>query len=607
MEDQQPLPSSAPEDDQSPAAPPAALSNASPSRAASTRSLTSKSKAGSRASLAGSQVLKRSAKSTPKASQTNVAAAVEAEVLDPSPGESTGTEKPDTAATSEEPQPDSGESRAQTDAGGVEEGSVVKPAEDGVEGSSSQIASEDKPPEQSTEAPPVEASTVSPEDGDLTEAAETSKVEQSRLEAMEHSMEQMITEAQEDFQEIGEEIEIVPAVGRILSSPPPADIQGFTFMNVNYDEDPDIPIMFIATRLSRSESVMSGAEVTTRAASASSRVRTPMLRASTPTLAETKKEDGNAEDRTTEINLAGALKDSTEALLEEGVDREALIAGIRLALDFREKYRADENHDGEKSVTDQEQRYANCMSALSDLRSEFETLNSTNQKIVNEYKLRLEERILEAESKATEFVKYKRNIALGAENSRTGKPLPTKVVDQLEATELRKEADVVAVRLENIKLRNKLRRHEQLLRQKEELADGLHLIDFEQLKIENQTYNEKIEERNEELLKLQKLQFVQGENVDLKRRLRHLDDEVSSNRDSLPIAKQARDALRSNSLALRQKNGLLGNTSLLRDFEEKVDETTDLKSRIDDLRACHADLCAETLAIKRRIHRKMLI
>ena len=30
---------------------------------------------------------------------------------------------------------------------------------------------------------------------------------------------------------------------------------------------------------------------------------------------------------------------------------------------------------------------------------------------------------------------------------------------------------------------------------KEELGDGLHLIDFEQLKIENQAYNEKIEER----------------------------------------------------------------------------------------------------------------
>ena len=34
----------------------------------------------------------------------------------------------------------------------------------------------------------------------------------------------------------------------------------------------------------------------------------------------------------------------------------------------------------------------------------------------------------------------------------------------------------------------------------EELAEGLHLIDFEQLKIENQTYNEKIEERNEVII-----------------------------------------------------------------------------------------------------------
>lgn len=33
---------------------------------------------------------------------------------------------------------------------------------------------------------------------------------------------------------------------------------------------------------------------------------------------------------------------------------------------------------------------------------------------------------------------------------------------------------------------------------------GLHLIDFEQLKIENTTLNEKIEERNEDLLKLRK-------------------------------------------------------------------------------------------------------
>ena len=59
------------------------------------------------------------------------------------------------------------------------------------------------------------------------------------------------------------------------------------------------------------------------------------------------------------------------------------------------------------------------------------------------------------------------------------------------------------------------------------MSSELHMIDFEQLKIENQSLNEKIEERNEELLKLrkkttstvqvlthlkEKLQFIQAEN-----------------------------------------------------------------------------------------------
>jgi histone deacetylase 6 len=74
----------------------------------------------------------------------------------------------------------------------------------------------------------------------------------------------------------------------------------------------------------------------------------------------------------------------------------------------------------------------------------------------------------------------------------------------IDCTDQEKEEEVQRVRLKNIHLVNQLKRIEQTLRQKEELAEGLHLIDFEQLKIENQSLNEKIEERNEELLKLRK-------------------------------------------------------------------------------------------------------
>lgn len=192
------------------------------------------------------------------------------------------------------------------------------------------------------------------------------------------------------------------------------------------------------------------------------------------------------------------------------------------------------------------------MGLLSDLREESNQTQLQNQKIIADYQQKLEEKLAEVDEKTEAFWAYKRTVALKAENSRTGKKLPEKLLDQLEATERRKEKEVIAVRLENIKLKNKLRRHELLLRQKEELADGLHLIDFEQLKIENQTYNEKIEERNEELLRLrkkiatvvqvlthvkEKLHFIQTQNVDLATELIRLDKEVTQKRDSLPALK----------------------------------------------------------------------
>ena len=60
------------------------------------------------------------------------------------------------------------------------------------------------------------------------------------------------------------------------------------------------------------------------------------------------------------------------------------------------------------------------------------------------------------------------------------------------------------LRMEILKQKTDLAKQEKKLKEKEELAEGLHLIDFEQLKIENQSLNEKIEGRNEDLHKLKK-------------------------------------------------------------------------------------------------------
>lgn len=106
------------------------------------------------------------------------------------------------------------------------------------------------------------------------------------------------------------------------------------------------------------------------------------------------------------------------------------------------------------------------MQSLLELNAEYANLNSNNQRILSEYKVKLGEKKEEASSKTIEFSKFKLQTTLLAENSKSGKSIPVKFIDALEANEVRKDSEVVVVRLENIKLRNKLRREEQLLKRK---------------------------------------------------------------------------------------------------------------------------------------------
>ena len=73
--------------------------------------------------------------------------------------------------------------------------------------------------------------------------------------------------------------------------------------------------------------------------------------------------------------------------------------------------------------------------------------------------------------------------------------LPKAMIEQFETAEQAREDALEKVRLRNISLRTNLRKLERTFRAREQLAEGLHMIDFEQLKIENQTLHEKIEER----------------------------------------------------------------------------------------------------------------
>jgi len=72
-------------------------------------------------------------------------------------------------------------------------------------------------------------------------------------------------------------------------------------------------------------------------------------------------------------------------------------------------------------------------------------------------------------------------------------------------------------------------------------------------------------------------------------------------RDALSRTKQVRDALRIDNHRLQQSGGLLGNTVLLRDFEERHEDCSELSKRLEQLKSKHAELTLNTGAVRRKI------
>lgn len=103
-----------------------------------------------------------------------------------------------------------------------------------------------------------------------------------------------------------------------------------------------------------------------------------------------------------------------------------------------------------------------------------------------------------------QFKQLKQEVAKEAIFNRNLKQIDPKIRAEWDVKEQSLDQELHQYRFQAISMRNQLANKDKILKKKEQLADGLHLIDFEQLKIENQTLNEKIEERNEELHKLKK-------------------------------------------------------------------------------------------------------
>lgn len=139
---------------------------------------------------------------------------------------------------------------------------------------------------------------------------------------------------------------------------------------------------------------------------------------------------------------------------------------------------------------------------IEELRDEIEKLKEESEKIIDTYKAGMEEgdvRLTELKKSSYEF---ERDILKGAVNNRTGKVIAEKITRYFEDKNRARDALIEKLRLKNSTLKVQKKKLHLQLKQKEEMGEVLHEVDFQQLKIENSQYLEKIDERNQDLLRL---------------------------------------------------------------------------------------------------------
>jgi len=207
---------------------------------------------------------------------------------------------------------------------------------------------------------------------------------------------------------------------------------------------------------------------------------------------------------------------------------------------------------------------------------------------------------------------FKVEVAKASVDAKSGKRMPHDLISKYEREEAEKNADVDRMVLKNLFVQGQIEKLGEQMMKREQLADGLALVDFEQLKIENSTLAEKIDERNEEISKLrrktttavqtithlrEKLHFVNADVARLQSELSATEKQVGEQRRSLGFAKKDREQTRADTEKARNMQGFAYNDSLAIDYELRKRNVHVLKSELLQQMKRYEDLQSFTNSI----------
>ena len=257
------------------------------------------------------------------------------------------------------------------------------------------------------------------------------------------------------------------------------------------------------------------------------------------------------------------------------------------------------------TAADLTQRYHDALLAFEEKMANLErakaSFNSEVQAIQEKTEIADKNRL----EKEAEFQKIREAACKDSIKQRTNKPLTAQEINTKETRLVKAERDLEQSRIQYILTKAKHKKTEEELDQQDQLSEGLHLIDFEQLRIENQSLNEKKAEKSQDLEKIkkkivenahilthvkEKLAFVKKQKEGLIETLDEMDREYAEARARLATARIHRDKVRDANSNLKKSSGLIGMNDLLYDFENRSNELELMQDKVTELKQKYNDL-----------------
>jgi hypothetical protein len=287
------------------------------------------------------------------------------------------------------------------------------------------------------------------------------------------------------------------------------------------------------------------------------------------------------------------LEASIEKLKE---DNEQIQRKINIIYEFRKKEgREEKNFYKESNIN--ESTYADSLTSTAGL---YNDLNSHKQKLdqdLKRYQLSIEEQEKRKQDVYEILMKYKEELLDNAE-TRKGTKIPRAEIEYWLEREKLLEEQVRTLRIQSFTKSLEMNRLKKELKKMEDYFEGLHIIDFEQLKIENNTLTEKIEDRNEEIHKIkikindtvqtlahlqEKSKFISSENEVKKTENENLKKQIIDMKKKLTMKKEENDKKALKQLNANKKIDQINSMPLKNYYRRTLQHIQELSVQIDQV------------------------